>query len=279
MAAVLFVFLLVTPTLFAADDCSKLQLTAKDISPGTWRIAVESDAYGPFLTGVVGPNLQWTLEEAENHRWQQVLSGGVGVGVPDEGAKPVADSNAIVPPHPPHILWPLFITDFDLREWSAGYAFSAQAKYRLTFESPVSVSDDQTRTLSCYLRVQTAAFRGSVTGPVPTARIPFQFWTTGDDGLSQRFTASLYRALQSSPVLTPSSGKLPGTFIVQIPTNVDWKKRFGRTMVLYRVNFRSEGGQDLGTSAGSCSSSDRALAKCATEIVRHAETAARKLHE
>ena len=103
-----------------------------------------------------------------------------------------------------------------------------------------------------------------------------EVWRGGDDGLTQGLAGAIENAFRSSPDFTLSNGKKPGTLLVTIPTNVDWKKKFGRTKVRYTVKFTSVDDQNLGTSSGSCW--ENAFAKCAAQIVTDAKIAARKIH-
>jgi hypothetical protein len=103
-----------------------------------------------------------------------------------------------------------------------------------------------------------------------------EVWAVGDDGLTLRLRDALEGAFRSSPDFTLSSGKKQGTLVVTIPTNVEWKKKAGRTKVLYTVKFTSIDDQNLGTSSGSCR--ENALTKCAAQIVTGAKSAAREIH-
>jgi hypothetical protein len=46
-------------------------------------------------------------------------------------------------------------------------------------------------------------------------------------------------AFNSSPDFELSSGDRPGSLVVTIPTNVDWKEIGKRTRVMYKVEFTS----------------------------------------
>ena len=102
-----------------------------------------------------------------------------------------------------------------------------------------------------------------------------EVWCGGDDGLTIRLRDALENAFKSSPRFRLSFGKKPKTLIVSIPTNVEWNKVGKKTQVLYTVEFSSADNQKIGTSTGSCW--DNAFAKCAAQIVKDAETAARKV--
>src|SRR5260370_37653526 len=77
-----------------------------------------------------------------------------------------------------------------------------------------------------------------------------EVWIGGDDGLTLRLRDALESAFRSSPDFTLSSGKKPGTLVVKIPTNVEWKKKAGRTHMLYTVKFTSVDDHNLGASSG-----------------------------
>jgi hypothetical protein len=106
-----------------------------------------------------------------------------------------------------------------------------------------------------------------------------EVWCVGDDGLTHGLRDALENAFKSSSDFQLSSGKKPGTLVVTIPTNVDWKQAKQadkRTKVLYRVEFASADDKTISESTGSCW--DDALSKCASKIVKEARTAARKIH-
>jgi hypothetical protein len=106
------------------------------------------------------------------------------------------------------------------------------------------------------------AFAGS------TKPIPVEFWHVGDDGLSERLADCTEKAFKQSTVFRLSSGRKPGTLIVEIPTNVGWERIGKRVQVHYSVNFSLVDGRKLDTKTGSCWDND--LKKCAMVIVNDA---------
>lgn len=106
-----------------------------------------------------------------------------------------------------------------------------------------------------------------------TSGKPVEVWGGGDDALTARLRNALEDAFRSSADFHLSSGKKPGTLVITLPSNVEWKQVGGRTQVLYTAEFASDG-QNLGGSKGSCW--DDALAKCAAQIVKDAKSAARQ---
>jgi hypothetical protein len=103
-----------------------------------------------------------------------------------------------------------------------------------------------------------------------------EVWCGGDDALTHGLRNTLENAFKSSQDFSLSSGKKPGTLVVTIPTHVGWKQVGKRTQVLYRVEFSSADDKVFSTSTGSCW--DDRLTKCATQIVKAARIAARKIH-
>lgn len=103
-----------------------------------------------------------------------------------------------------------------------------------------------------------------------------EFWHVGDDGLSQKLADRVENAFKTSPDFILSSERKPGSLIVTIPTNVEWKRVGKRTQVLYRVEFASADNKIISNTTGSCW--DDKLAKCAAQIVKAATIAARKVH-
>lgn len=106
----------------------------------------------------------------------------------------------------------------------------------------------------------------------PASGKPVEVWGGADDGLTIRLRDALKDAFRSSTDFHLSSGNKPGTLVITLPSNVEWKQVGGRTQVLYTAEFASDG-QNLGGSKGSCW--DDALAKCAAQIVKDAKIAAR----
>jgi hypothetical protein len=99
-----------------------------------------------------------------------------------------------------------------------------------------------------------------------------EFWHTGDDGLSQRLAEKVESAFKRSHDFMLSSGKKPGTLVVTIPTNVEWKQVGKRTRVLYRVEFSAVDNKTTSKAAGFCW--DDNLQECAAQVLRNAKIAA-----
>ena len=116
------------------------------------------------------------------------------------------------------------------------------------------------------------AMKATSAKPTPT---PVEVWCVGDDGLTIKLRDALEDAFKSSSVFRLSSGKKPGTLVVTIPSNVAWNRAGKRTRVSYKAEFTLIDNSSLGGSAGSCW--DDTLTKCATQIVRDAKVAARRV--
>jgi len=110
--------------------------------------------------------------------------------------------------------------------------------------------------------------------PVKQSQTLVEVWCGGDDNLTQGVCRALDTEVASSSDFVVSSGEKPGTLIIRIPTNVDWKERGKKTKVFYTVEFKSIGGKNLGKKKGACWEND--FRTCATQIVRQAKLAARK---
>ncbi|MCX6624521.1 MAG: hypothetical protein NTY38_26370 [Acidobacteria bacterium] len=104
---------------------------------------------------------------------------------------------------------------------------------------------------------------------------PVEVWVGGDDGLTQRLGVALESAFDKSHDFTPSHGKRPGTLIVSVPTNVDWKEFGNRTQVRFTIDFKTADDVSIGRSEGRCW--EDAIAKCAAQVLRDAKRAARKI--
>ncbi len=102
-----------------------------------------------------------------------------------------------------------------------------------------------------------------------------EVWCGGDDNLTQGVCRALDTEIASAPDFIVSSGEKPGTLIVRIPTNVNWRDNGLGTTVFYTVEFKSINGKKLSVKKGRCSEND--LKTCASQIVKQAKVAARKL--
>jgi hypothetical protein len=106
---------------------------------------------------------------------------------------------------------------------------------------------------------------------------PVEVWRGGDEELTGRLKNTLESAFESSPDFVLSRGKKPGTLMVMIPTHVRSQQVGGRTQVLYTAEFAATDDQRIGASTGSCW--DDALMTCASQIIKDAKVAARKLRQ
>ena len=111
--------------------------------------------------------------------------------------------------------------------------------------------------------------------PQSAQKTPVEVRANGDDGLTQRLQDSIVNEFRESAEFEITQGKLPGTLIVTIPTNVSWEQVGRQTKLLYQVSFSERNQRNLGVSTGSCWESN--LAKCAANIVADAKTAAKNL--
>ena len=102
-----------------------------------------------------------------------------------------------------------------------------------------------------------------------------EFWHVGDDGLSQRLAERVESELERSPNFAIGSGKKPGTLVVTIPANVEWKLVGKRTQVFYNIEFATANNEIISKSSGSCW--EDAFEKCASQIVEDARIAARRI--
>ena len=114
------------------------------------------------------------------------------------------------------------------------------------------------------------------TSAASTNPTPVEFRHVGDDGLSEKLADEVEAVFKKSSDLTLSSAKAPGTLVLTIPANVDWKKIGTRTQVLYTVEFSTTAGQIISKNAGHCW--DDRLRDCAAQIIGDARIAARRNH-
>jgi len=114
-----------------------------------------------------------------------------------------------------------------------------------------------------------AAMTGCVTSPSAAKPIPVEVWRGGDDGLTARFGDALEAAFRAAPEFALSTGKVSGTLIVTIPSNVSWHRVGGGTEVTYSVQFSGTASSLRGNSVGACP--EEQLEKCAAQVVRDAK--------
>ena len=127
--------------------------------------------------------------------------------------------------------------------------------------------------VSLFLPIQNTAIG------VKQSKTFVELWCGGDDNLTQ----GVCRALESEFVSSrdfavlddESNDERQVKLIVTIPTNVDWKEHGTRTRVFYTVEFKSSTDRKLGKKKGACWENE--LKTCATQIVKQAKVAARKL--
>jgi hypothetical protein len=120
---------------------------------------------------------------------------------------------------------------------------------------------------------QLLAFQALTHGS-PRRPLLVEVWRGGDDALTEKLADAIEDELRRSPEFALSTGKKPGTLIIKIPTNVDWKQVATRTKVLYVVQFSSDD-RNLGAHSGACWAD--APTECAVRVVSNAKAAARKI--
>ena len=108
-------------------------------------------------------------------------------------------------------------------------------------------------------------------------RTPVEVWCGGDDALTQRVCEATVNSFAASSDfdLVDADEKKPGTLVVTVTENVDWKEIGQRTKVSYKVAFTSLEDKKLGSAKGSCWDDD--FAKCGAQIMKRATAVARKL--
>jgi hypothetical protein len=97
----------------------------------------------------------------------------------------------------------------------------------------------------------------------------------GDDNLTQGVCRNVYNEFASTADFVITDEDNTATLIVYIPTNVNWKQRGKRTRVFYKVEFLSNNEKQLSKKKGECWDDD--FKTCASQVLKHARSAARKL--
>ncbi len=95
-----------------------------------------------------------------------------------------------------------------------------------------------------------------------------EVWRGGDDGLTSRFADAIEEAFQRAPEFSLSSGKVPGTLVVTIPTSLGWTQVGERTEVTYVVEFSRVPNETLRSSRGSCL--ENRLQDCVAQVLEEA---------
>ena len=106
---------------------------------------------------------------------------------------------------------------------------------------------------------------------VPDQPVLVEFWTGGDDGLTQRLAVEVRSELEQSPAFRLAGAHTPGALVVRIPTHVGWRRFDRRTRVTYQLEI-DRAGRRLTRRSGNCWESDLAL--CARQIIRSIRRAA-----
>lgn len=101
-----------------------------------------------------------------------------------------------------------------------------------------------------------------------------EVWCGGDDGLTLKLCDAVEHTFSTSPDFRMSIGRLAGTLLVTIPTNVGWKRVGKKTRILYEVDLSIVGGKNLGERTGACWDDD--LQSCSKSIVEEALDAIQK---
>jgi hypothetical protein len=120
------------------------------------------------------------------------------------------------------------------------------------------------------LVVFTSALCPNSAPPPEQTRTPVEVWCGGDDGLTTGVCQAVVEAFNSSPDFELSSGDMPGSLVVTIPTNVDWKEIGKRTRVMYKVEFTSTDDRKLATRKGTCWEGE--FGTCANQVIKYART-------
>lgn len=123
--------------------------------------------------------------------------------------------------------------------------------------------------------LSVSIFQKEAVPPKPT-QTPVDVWCGGDDAYTQGVCDAVEKAFAAIPDFDFNSETKPGTLVVTIPTNVDWKVSGNRTKIFYTVEFTTADEKKLRTRKGSCWNDN--YAECANQIVKQARIAARKLH-
>jgi hypothetical protein len=144
------------------------------------------------------------------------------------------------------------------------------SKVNVTTESGCIVSHESLGTVLKHIEAGESSKRAVLARPTLV-----EFWHVGDDGLSQRLADRVESEFDRSPTFAVGSGKKPGTLVVTIPTNVDWKLVGKRTQVFYSVEFATADNEVISKSSGSCW--EDMFEKCATQIIDEAKIAAHKI--
>lgn len=134
-----------------------------------------------------------------------------------------------------------------------------KAKSGLAANDPVADVDykcEPLRMRTAFTLIILSSLVACAKGAAPSAShpiipVPFQIFTGGDDGLTQRLAQAVRDEFENSMAFTAVPVSAPNVLMVTIPTNVGWEEMGGKTRVTYRLRLE-RGGLLLGESGGTC---------------------------
>jgi len=141
-------------------QCSSLTLKVvkaqRSATAQAWIIFVANNRRRPAVVRISDQNFHWKIEQAEKEAWNEMLTGGIGPGVPSTAATtPLQEvgSRTIRNRHP------LLIGDFDLRRDVPTESLKPLTEYRISFEQDVDLIDSAHSAHECKLVTKPQAFR------------------------------------------------------------------------------------------------------------------------
>jgi hypothetical protein len=142
--------------------------------------------------------------------------------------------------------------------------------------APALQTESETSSVDPVLTEEMVSSLPAVGDHVQTSKqstVSVQVYSDNNHGFNQRLKKALERSFKSSPGFNLSRGKHGGLLISTIKSCTDWKSEGVESD--YVVEFSSDRSETLGISVGSCL--NEALAKCTSQILRDARTAAQFL--
>jgi hypothetical protein len=118
-------------------------------------VFVTNNGRQPAAVRILPLGFRWKIQQAKKGAWDEVLTGGIGGGVPSTGTKPLADVGTCTIDSRKGLL----VGDFDLRRDDPEEGLKARTEYRITFTQEVDFINSSGGIKRCKLVARPQVFR------------------------------------------------------------------------------------------------------------------------
>ena len=140
-------------------SCSSLALTVVKTphaaTAPAWQLFVENNSRRPVAVRIPSQDFHWNIQQADKGAWNEVLTGGIGLGVPSTGAKALPDLDTCTIRSRQRLL----VDDFDLRRDIPEEGLRPWTKYKITFAQQVNLVNSAGSAKGCKLVAKPQVFR------------------------------------------------------------------------------------------------------------------------